>query len=88
MVAIQPRFQRVKHVTDVERRYKFEAIHAATLAADKDELTLSLVLGRRLRNANITATVDGPNPPAGAGRASRRVLHSKPRFSARTRMRR
>jgi hypothetical protein len=58
IVAIQPHFQQVEPVTDVERRYNFEAVHVATLAADKDELTLSLVLGRRLRNANITATVD------------------------------
>jgi hypothetical protein len=58
IVAIQPRFQRVEHVTDVERRYNFEAIHTATLAADKDEITLWLVLDRRLRNANIDATVE------------------------------
>src|ERR1017187_5288325 len=48
IVAIQPHFQQVEPVTDVERRYNFEAVHVATLAADKDELTLSLVLGRRL----------------------------------------
>jgi hypothetical protein len=58
IVAIQPHFQQVEPVTDVERRYNFEAVHVATLAADKDELTLSLVLGRRLQNANISATVD------------------------------
>ncbi len=58
IVAIQPHFQQVKPVTDVERRYNFEIVHAATLAADKDELALSLVLERRLRNANIDAKVN------------------------------
>lgn len=88
IVAIQPHFQQVEPVTDVERRYNFEAVHVATLAADKDELTLSLVLGRRLRNANITATVDDLIHPQALARPPRRVLHSKPRLPARTRMRR